>query len=188
MACRRVDPFRKSISGPHVQPCVEGSALVWAGLLWLWTVGPASAPSLAVGFEGQALCLIAPPRRTWGGVRLAPHPQQSCFDACRSPRDVTWYKVVQKWPKRQTDGVSISSLRFRVRPLCRQTKARGTGATSPISWNLWQTIPSPSRTLKTLVSCFFFFTCGECTFGTVYNINQKCVVLTVTWYNTAVLS
>lgn len=158
MACRRVDPFRKSTSGPHVQPCVERLALVWAGLLWFWSVAPASAPSLAVGFEWQALLPMSSPHRAWGGVRLAPRPQPSCFDACRSPRDVTWYKVVQKWPERRTDSVSGSSLRFRVRPLCPQTKARGTGATSPISWNLWQTILSPSRTLKTLVSfCFCFF-------------------------------
>lgn len=34
----------------------------------------------------------------------------------------------------------------------------------------------------------FFCTCGKCTFGAVYIINQKCVILTVTWYNTAVLS
>lgn len=51
-----------------------------------------------------------------------------------------------------------------VHPLCPQTKAWGTGATSPISLNLWQIILSPSRTLRTLVSFL------KSTLGTVFAI------------------
>lgn len=107
-AWRLVDPFHKSTSGPHVQPCVERCALVWAGLLWFWSVEAASVPSLAVDFEWQALAPTVSPHRAWGGVRLVPLPKPSCFDACKSPRDVTWYKVLQKWLKRRRDEQTVN--------------------------------------------------------------------------------